>query len=146
MHTPQLGFGNFCIMTDYKYKFGESAGIWYHGGPLYEKFDESINYPIRKVYKYYPWEEMAKGYIKVWYKLMTNENYNEGLDYLDPHEELIAHSIQWMEKINIKDFEMRKKFLSEIIIWSDSNWSEESGFYSYVLNMIELYDLRKNND
>ena len=124
-----------------KYKFGYYS-IWGEKNTIYENYDEKLIYPIRKVYKYYPWKEIVYGYIKVWYILQTNEEYNDYDWGLDSEELLIDESIRWMEKINLKNKSEQNQLLYEILIWVNPSWLLETDVLDYIETRIKLYYLR----
>ena len=119
--------------------------IWVYGSPDYKNFNENLIYPIRKVYKYYPWEEMALEYTKAWYLLKKNEDYNDdGFDFTSS-EDLIDESIRWMEIINLTDKNRQIKLLYKLLIWENPAilLELESDTFRYINISIELYYLRK---
>ena len=60
---------DLCKFLLNKYEYGECSEVWGSLGTIYENYDEYLEYPIRKVYKFHKWEDLAIGYCiakKIW--------------------------------------------------------------------------------
>ena len=125
-----------------KYEYGDGY-IWGTKDTIYENYDEKINYPIRKVYKYYPWEEMAYDYFKFQLIINSLPDIEYPKDWTD--EDIYIEAIKWSNLINIKN---KNEFLVKIFIIFNPEWKNES--YQDIVELIEsvkeLIEIRiKNN-
>lgn len=94
-----------------KYSDGLYWGIWGAEDTIYEDYNENLKYPILKIYKFYPWEEMAIGYIQAEIAVYKIDGYDE---IVKPKWEILTESLEWCDLIN-RDQKLLLKIMPDTI-------------------------------
>ncbi len=101
--------------------YGEYRGIWGCEGTVYENYNPELKYPIIRVYKFYPWEEMAIGYCKA-YNFIYDEVWCEV--YKISIKERLLEGIKWCNLIN-KNQKLLLKILPDLVKETDLPFEED---------------------
>jgi len=91
---------------------GEFGCVWGEPGTIYENYDEYLEYPIRKVYKFHKWEDLAVGYCNVcqiyFFSPSVVEEFDEEAIYMD----IFDYVWKYIKLFEITDADLAIKLLS----------------------------------
>lgn len=139
---PYHPFFNFDLykFLNNKYQDGEWSWVWGAEDTPYADFSESkMEFPITKIYKFYPWEDMAIGYCR-----SRDLAYKD--DFLEPGQKLernrterLVDGLFWCKLIG-RDHRLLLKIMPDIIFEEDIPIKED--FLKLLENEDNIYYYR----